>query len=188
MQDYQRHLTSQPTETDDFGLTIDMEKENFADNARNAIETIESFRQETPGNIWRISFFLSFNYSYLVAMKSPAPPKRTQGRKRKAAAELEHDAEDHQKQRELQYQSLLAPSSVSIQDKLPEASFSDPVMNSSLPSLPAPEVSQLDSTFQVAPTTPFPNVDPVHHIPEMENMGYQVLSSFIFSALWIRNQ
>ena len=103
-------------------------------------------------------------------MKSPAP-KRTQGRKRKAQSELEHDAEDHQKQRELQYQNLLAPSPIITQEKIPDATFTDPVMNASIPSLPEPETPQLDSTFQVATNTPF---TPAPHIPEMENMGYQV--------------
>lgn len=51
VQDYQRHLTSQPTETDDFGLTVDLDKETFtSENARNADQS-DTFRHEISGNI-----------------------------------------------------------------------------------------------------------------------------------------
>lgn len=89
-------------------------------------------------------------------------------------SEIDHEAEDHQKQRELQYQSLLASSSIVSQEKIPEPTCPEPVNNSSIPSLMEPEALQLDSTYQDTTNAPFAVVNPVHNAPEMENMGYQV--------------
>jgi hypothetical protein len=50
-QDYQRHLTSQPTENDDFGLTPEVEKENLPLETVRIADAGESIRQDFPGTI-----------------------------------------------------------------------------------------------------------------------------------------
>ena len=51
LKDYQRHLTSQPTESDDFGLTPDVDKENLPLETVRGTESIESYRQDFLGII-----------------------------------------------------------------------------------------------------------------------------------------
>ena len=66
--DYQRHLTSQPTENDDFGLTPDVEKENLPLENVRGVDVGESIRQVFPGtlclnpsikgiNVWPVFFY-----------------------------------------------------------------------------------------------------------------------------------
>jgi hypothetical protein len=49
--DYQRHLTSQPTENDDFGLTPEVEKENLPLETVRGADAGESVRQDFSGTI-----------------------------------------------------------------------------------------------------------------------------------------
>lgn len=49
--DYQRHLTSQPTENDDFGLTPEVEKENLPLETVRCADAGESVRQDFSGTI-----------------------------------------------------------------------------------------------------------------------------------------
>lgn len=49
--DYQRHLTSQPTENDDFGPTPDVEKENLSLENVRGVDVGESIRQVFPGTL-----------------------------------------------------------------------------------------------------------------------------------------
>jgi len=91
--DYQRHLTSQSTDNDDFGPNTDADKENLSMENIRAGDITESYHQDA-----------------LLETTPANPIKRTAGRKRKAPVDLEAEAEEHQKRREAQYQSLLAPS------------------------------------------------------------------------------
>lgn len=102
------------------------------------------------------------------------------GRKRKAV-DLEAEAEEHQKRREEQYQSLLAPSPLppSIQStSLPLASGGN--TDHSLPHYPALPDVQLppNQSFNLSTMAPPFNDGP---IPELENMGYiQVIVLYYF--------
>lgn len=95
--------------------------------------------------------------------------KRQTGRKRKAAVDLEAEAEEHQKRREAQYQSLLAPTlSQSVQSTM---SGND----HSLPQYPLSSLSDVQLTHSMSnerqPEMPaFGDVS--GRMSEMENMGY----------------
>ncbi len=51
LKDYQRHLTSQPTENDDFGLTPDVDKENLPVETVRGAEASETYRQDFSGRV-----------------------------------------------------------------------------------------------------------------------------------------
>ncbi|KZS22071.1 putative Protein RAD21 [Daphnia magna] len=156
--DYQRHLTSQPTENDDFGLTPEVEKENVPLETVRATEVVESFRQDFP------------------EAPTPQPVKRTVGRKRKAPVDLEAEAEEHQKRREVQYQSLLAPSTQS--SPVPTAVPPSEMGDHSFPQFSLPALPEVQATEPLhAPITqPEPVessfADASRALSEMENMGY----------------
>ncbi|XP_057372165.1 double-strand-break repair protein rad21 homolog [Daphnia carinata] len=155
--DYQRHLTSQPTENDDFGLTPEVEKENVPLETVRSTEVVESFRQDFP------------------EAPTPQPVKRTVGRKRKAPVDLEAEAEEHQKRREVQYQSLLAPSTQSspVPTAVPPPEMGDHSFPQfSLPALPDVQPTEpLHTPIQPEPVeSSFAEAS--RALSEMENMGY----------------
>ncbi|EFX68066.1 putative RAD21 [Daphnia pulex] len=160
--DYQRHLTSQPTENDDFGLTPEVEKENLPLETVRVADAGESIRQDFP------------------EAPTPQPVKRTVGRKRKAPVDLEAEAEEHQKRREVQYQSLLAPSTQSSPVAPPATIQSSLIDDHSFPQFPLPSLPDVQEPPETNTSTlPEPVVqhaqsfvDATREFSEMENMGY----------------
>lgn len=61
-QDYQRHLTSQPTDNDDFGATPDVEKESTPLETLRGADFSESYRQDFAGNptLPNVELFIPF--------------------------------------------------------------------------------------------------------------------------------
>lgn len=106
---------------------------------------------------------------------TPQPVKRTVGRKRKAPVDLEAEAEEHQKRREVQYQSLLAPSTQS--SPLAAAISSSGMVDNSFPQFTLPSLPDVQATPTPTPSEPLQPVAPSFEdasrtLSEMENMGY----------------
>ena len=127
---------------------------------------------------------------FTVDAPTPLPAKRSMGgRKRKAAVDLEAEAEEHQKRREVQYQSLLAPLNQSpiAAATTTTAAATTPVptvVDTSFPSFPIPDLVDVQPTATpAAPPTPQNQTaepasvaglfgDSTRPLSDMENMGY----------------
>lgn len=115
---------------------------------------------------------------------TPQPVKRTVGRKRKAPVDLEAEAEEHQKRREVQYQSLLAPSTQSSPVAPPATIQSSLIDDHSFPQFPLPSLPDVQEPPETNTSTlPEPVVqhaqsfvDATREFSEMENMGYDQVS------------
>lgn len=95
------------------------------------------------------------------------------GRKRKAPVDLEAEAEEHQKRREVQYQSLLAPATQS--SPLATAISSSGMVDNSYPQFSLPSLPDVQATPTPTPSEPVaaPSFDDATRtLSEMENMGY----------------
>jgi hypothetical protein len=130
------------------------------------------------------SFPFKIYFIPVAEAPTPQPVKRTVGRKRKAPVDLEAEAEEHQKRREVQYQSLLAPSiqSSPTAPAVPSSGMDDHSFPQfSLPVLPdVPEpLAPHTSTEPVVPSF----VDTSREFSEMENMGYDQVSILIKSTV-----
>lgn len=180
--DYQRHLTSQSTDNDDFGPSTDGDKENLPMENLRAGDMTDSYHQDALLDTTPVLPVL--------------PVKRTVGRKRKAPVDLEAEAEEHQKRREAQYQSLLAPSPLpppppmpapvaQEQTPLPSPMPATPsLLEHSLPQYPTLPDVQLPPSPAPMSVAPPPSVPPPPPPPPppssssfldssaLENMGY----------------
>lgn len=126
--------------------------------------------------------------AFFIPLEAAAQPvKRRVERKRKATADIEAEAEEHQKRREVQYQNLLAPSiQMSPSGTAANAVIDEPSSSQfSLPSLP-----DVEKTHPLHDQTPlhteqdvssFP--DPSRVISEMANMGYDQVSTVLYVCL-----
>ena len=185
-------MTSQPTDNDDFGPIPDVEKENLpVDPIRGSSLVGDSYRQDFLGTTFNSKLIFTSSYNnnchslFVINLDAPTPNsvKRQAGRKRKAAVDLEAEAEEHQKRREAQYQSLLAPTSIaqSMQSTMPGNDHS-------LPQYPLSSLSdvQLSQSIERQPEMPaFGDVS--GRMSGMENMGYDQVKELYFYQCVIYN-
>lgn len=110
--------------------------------------------------------YRDFLLSLVLEAPTPQPIKRSTGRKRKAPIDMEVEAEEHQKRREVQYQSLLAPSTQSS----PLAAASSGLIENSFSQFSLPSLSDVQVAQQEPAVASFE--DASRTLSEMENMGY----------------
>ncbi len=113
--------------------------------------------------------------------------KRSVNRKRKAPLDLEAEAEEHQKRREVQYQSLLAPSTqtspmAGMNSSTVIADHSFPQF--SLPSLPDVQTTQASNSPIHAEPIVTSFADASRTLSELENMGYDqvVITIYLYCS------
>ena len=99
---------------------------------------------------------------------------------------MEAEAEEHQKRREVQYQSLLAPSTQSSPMAATNSSVTD--VDHSFPQFSLPEVQATQDSHIPTDTDPIASsfANTSRTLSEMENMGYdQVINNYCYNLYCI---